>query len=228
MMKDDFAQAPFGLVEFADNAEPRCACVLFLDTSGSMKGEPIAQLNAGLQAFAEALREDPLAARRVDIAVVTFGDTAQVLAEFGSAQDFYPQPLTASGGTPMGAAIGLGLDLIAVRQAQYRENGIAPYRPMSFLITDGAPTDAWQQAARRVQEGVGNKKFSFFAVGVDGADMGTLAQISVAAPVMLRGLAFADMFRWLSSSLSAVSRSSTGQAVNLTNPAGPNGWATIV
>lgn len=58
--------------------------------------------------------------------------------------------------------------------------------------------------------------------------MDTLAQISVNEPVRLRGLAFADMFRWLSSSLSAVSRSSVGQQVTLVNPAGPAGWASIV
>ena len=29
-------------VEFAENQEPRCPCVLLLDTSGSMEGRPIA------------------------------------------------------------------------------------------------------------------------------------------------------------------------------------------
>ena len=34
-------------VEFADNANERTPCVLVLDCSGSMRGEPIKQLNAG-------------------------------------------------------------------------------------------------------------------------------------------------------------------------------------
>jgi len=38
-------------IEFAENPEPRCPCVLLLDTSGSMSGEKIASLNAGLQTF---------------------------------------------------------------------------------------------------------------------------------------------------------------------------------
>lgn len=228
MVKDDFEQAPFGLVEFADNPEPRCACLLLLDTSGSMQGDPIAELNRGLQQFAEELREDRLASRRVEVAVITFGDRVDVVAQFGSAQNFYPQLLTARGSTPMGEAIETGLDLIAARQAEYRGNGIATYRPMVFLITDGAPTDQWDRAARRVRDGEGRHSFSLFAVGVGGADMKTLAQISVKAPVALNGLAFTDMFRWLSTSLSAVSRSTVGQAVALSNPAGPAGWATIV
>ena len=38
-------------VEFADNANERTPCVLVLDCSGSMRGEPIKQLNAGLKAL---------------------------------------------------------------------------------------------------------------------------------------------------------------------------------
>ena len=38
-------------VEFAENPEPRCPCVLLLDTSASMHGEPISALNEGLRTF---------------------------------------------------------------------------------------------------------------------------------------------------------------------------------
>jgi uncharacterized protein with von Willebrand factor type A (vWA) domain len=41
-------QVPFGDSDFAENPEPRCACLLLLDTSGSMQGAPIRELNAGL------------------------------------------------------------------------------------------------------------------------------------------------------------------------------------
>ena len=37
-------------VEFAENPEPRCPCVLLLDTSGSMPGEKLAALNEGTTA----------------------------------------------------------------------------------------------------------------------------------------------------------------------------------
>ena len=45
-------------VKFAENPEPRCPCVLLLDTSGSMNGAPIDELNAGLQAFQESMQQD--------------------------------------------------------------------------------------------------------------------------------------------------------------------------
>ena len=40
-------QTPFGTNDFAENPEPRCPCLLLLDTSGSMGGTPITELNAG-------------------------------------------------------------------------------------------------------------------------------------------------------------------------------------
>lgn len=67
----DAPSSPLESVEFADNPEPRCPCVLLLDTSGSMQGAPIDALNPGLKAFRDDLNKDPLASRRVDVAVVT-------------------------------------------------------------------------------------------------------------------------------------------------------------
>jgi uncharacterized protein YegL len=198
-----------------------------LDASGSMQGERIAQLNEGVRTFSVELKQDRLASKRAEIGVIAFGDTVKVVREIESANTFTPPTLLAKGGTPMGEAICLGLDRLDARQADYRNNGISRYRPWVFLVTDGAPTDNIERAIKRIHEGEERKQFSFFAVGVDGADMNTLARLSVSAPVMLRGLQFEAMFRWLSASLSAVSRSSIGQTVPLTNPAGPAGWAQI-
>lgn len=222
-MTDLITQSPFIADTFAENPEPRCPCVLVLDTSGSMSGKPVAQLNAGYQTLLNELLEDPLAAKRVELAVVTFGPV-RLVQDFDTPDMIASADLEASGDTPMGEAISFAIDLVRQRKEVYRQAGIAYYRPWIFVITDGAPTDSWTAAARDVKEGEASSSFSLFAVGVDGADMSTLSQIAVREPIRLKGLRFAELFRWLSNSLKGVSRSKTTERVAL--PA-PTGWAEV-
>jgi len=219
--------SPFGNVRFAENAEPRCPCVLLLDVSGSMQGTPIAQLNAGLQVYKDELAADALAAKRVEVAIVSFGGSIQTVCDFATADEFKPPALHASGDTPMGAAITRALEMVAERKSVYRQNGIMFYRPWIFMITDGGPTDAWKTAADQVKQGEAAKGFAFFAVGVGEANFEVLRQISVREPLKLDGLRFRDLFQWLSNSQQSVSRSQPGEEVALPNPTGPGGWATV-
>ena len=153
----------FGAVEFAENPEPRVPCVLVVDTSTSMHGPRIDELNKGLQTYKQDLLADPLAAKRVEVAVVTFGGRVSRLVEFVTAENFQPPKLQVIGGTPMGEAISVALDMIEERKESYREAGIAYYRPWAFLITDGEPNDHWKPIASRIQAVEQQKSFCFFA-----------------------------------------------------------------
>jgi uncharacterized protein YegL len=216
-------QQPLGAVTFAENPEPRCPCLLLLDTSGSMAGQPIAELNAGIREFYNELQNDSLAIKRVEVALMSFGPV-RLISEFNTAECFFDPQLEAVGDTPIGEAIQKGIELIKNRKEQYRANGISFYRPWIFLITDGAPTDQWQTAAAMVREGENTKSFAFFAIGVHKADMKILKQISVREPVKLQGLKFREFFQWLSNSMKSASRSNPGDRIQL---APPIGWSEI-
>jgi len=214
-------------VEFADNPEPRCPCVLLLDTSTSMSGAKIDALNQGLKAFRDDIVKDAVAARRVEVAVVSFNSDVSVLQDFVTADQLQIPTLAAGGMTVMGTGILKALDLVQARKAQYKTNGVSWYRPWIFMITDGEPqgeSDAIvEQATRRIKDDEDKKRIAFFAVGVESADMTRLGQIAVRTPVLLRGLNFVEMFVWLSRSTQAVSRSQMDQQIALPPP----GWGTV-
>jgi uncharacterized protein YegL len=216
----------------ANPQQPHCATVLLLDVSGSMSGAKIQQLNEGLQTFKTEISSDELASKRVDLAIVTFGDSVTVAHDFSSVEDFTPPELAAGGSTPMGQAILKAVDLVAERKRQYKELGIDYFRPWIFLITDGEPTDMnpgddlWSAVVTRVHDGEVKKEQLFFAVAVEPANLDKLSQIAPPnrPPIKLRGTKFKELFVWLSKSQAAVSASSVGDAVKL--PA-PTGWAEV-
>ncbi len=214
-------------VEFAENPEPRCPCVLLLDTSGSMQGEAINALNEGLKTFKEELNRDNLAKKRVEVAIITFNSDVNIVQDFITADQFDPPTLKAQGLTVMGSAIHKGLDMVATRKAQYSANGVAYYRPWVFLITDGEPQgepdSLIEQAAQRIKEDEDNKRVAFFAVGVEGANMTRLSQIVTRSPLKLVGLNFQEMFIWLSASMQRVSQSRMDEQI----PLPPPGWGII-
>jgi uncharacterized protein YegL len=215
------------VVEFAENPEPRCPCVLLLDTSGSMQGDRIEALNQGLLSFKDELVKNTLAARRVEVAIVTFDSHVNVVQDFVTVDQFTPPILTAQGLTTMGAGINKSLEIIQERKSQYRANGIAYYRPWIFMITDGEPQgeidEVIEQATQRLRGDESNKKVAFFTVGVENANMDRLHQIAVRTPLKLKGLNFVEMFVWLSASMSAVSHSQLEEQVALP----PIGWGSI-
>ncbi len=225
-------------VDFVNNPEPRCPVVLLLDTSSSMQGQPIAELNDALKEFDKTLKADKLASLRVELAIITFGGTVRAIdvkegekreipfdadQAFVTADNFHPPVLETDGLTPLGEAVRRAISLLRDRKDIYKRNAIDYFRPWILLITDGAPTDeGWELAAEQASEEEARKGFICYAVGVAGADMQTLGRFSKQRkPLKLQGLAFQELFQWLSKSLSAVAQSRPGEQVPL--PA--VGWA---
>ena len=217
--------------------EPKCVLFLLLDTSGSMDEyvegkKKIDELNEGVKTLQKELIEDELAKKRVEIAMITFGgDSPKESREFKTPEEFNPPKLEASGLTPMGNAILEAINLVEVRKQFYKDKGIDYYRPWIWLITDGYPTDMdvgdsmWNEVVKAVHEGEENKKFLFWAVGVEGADMNKLKMISPSkrVPLKLKGAKFKEMFEWLSKSMKSVSGCRVGDQIKLEAP----GWGEV-
>ena len=199
------------------NPTPRCACVLVLDTSGSMQGQPIEELNQGVTQFIEEVKGDELAQYSVEIGVVTAGPNVQQQLSITPAHLIEStNPFGANGGTPLGEAVNRALDMLEDRKREYKTKGVPYYQPWLVLISDGEPTDSWQDAASKSRLMAENRKLVVIPVGVSGADLDKLSQFSNRPAKTLVGLKFREFFAWLSASMARVSASnSTTANVNL-------------
>ena len=166
---------------------------------------------------------DHLATKRVEVAIVTFGPVS-IETNFQTVANFTPRTLHTTGDTPLGAAVATGIDLVTQRKQEYKEHGIAYYKPWIILITDSAPTDSWRQAAQQISEGEDKKSFAFFAIGIEGANFEVLRELSVREPLKLRGLMFREFFLWLSASMKMVSSKNPGSNISLPPP---TGWSEL-
>ncbi|GIF26672.1 uncharacterized protein YegL [Actinoplanes tereljensis] len=220
-----------------DNPDPRIACALLLDTSYSMSGSPMEELNAGFQLFCQEVHDDDLTAKRAEIAVITFGGMARVEIPFTEGRDLQPKPLQPSGNTPMGAAIDLGLNQIEARKTEYKAAGLEYYRPWLFVLSDGEPTDGpvFTAAVQRLRAVEAARGVTVFGIGVGSqVNMSALGQLSgERTPIRLQGVSFREFFSWLSRSLSSASSSnafgsSDSSAVDQQIPLpSPAGWAAV-
>jgi len=212
-----------------NNREPRQPVVLLVDTSSSMAND-LHEVAAGLDGLRSALVRDPVARNRVELVVVSFGGQVTTHGDFGEAALFEPPSLSASGDTPMAAALTQALDLLEAKKQAYRRSGLDYYRPLLFLLTDGEPTDMarWPEAVRRVREAERDRKLVLMAVGTQTAGFTRLRELCPErVPLRLKDARWETMFQWLSRSLQARSRSRPGEEVPLEDPTGPRGWGTL-
>ena len=223
-----------GNIDLQRNVSQRTPCILVLDHSASMETPTssgltrIQELNAGLLAFAETLRRDPVALSRVQIAIVSVGgDSAELLLDWTDADDFEPFQLSTEGSTPLASGIQLALHCIENQKALLRQHGIQYTRPWMFILTDGEPTDPghqWAKACAEARQAESNGAVLIFPVGVADANLAKISEISSTKPKMLQSTNFKELFVWLSASLSKITRSKPGEEINLPST---DGWSAI-
>lgn len=207
---------------FTTTLDPRVPCIVVCDTSSSMGGEPILQLNDGLKALFDDLTQDRLASRVVDLAIITFGGEVQVAQEFRTVETSFAPTLEAAGCTPMGEAVNTALDMLELQKQHYDKACVPRRRGWIFLISDGAPTDDWFQAAARAISAQDSQSVQIMSIGVQEADLTMLSRFSKDPAYSLQGLRFVELFKWLSKSMKAASRRPN---VGLTNLPPTNGWS---
>lgn len=215
--------------DLIDNPTTRVPVVLCLDTSASMRGEKIDELNAGVKQFFQAVLSDDIAKFAVELCIVSFSSQAKKILDFANIErqvdSFKNANLVASGNTAMGAAVNLSLDLLEARKKEYQDKGVDYWQPWLVLMTDGQPTDDITSAAKRTADLTDAKKLTIFPIGIGlGANMPRLQQFSPKRePLRLKGLMLSEFFDWLGKSVKSTSQSAPGTSIKLP----PIGWAEL-
>ena len=186
-------------------------------------------LNDGLRNFYNEICDDDTTSQRLELSIITFNDYVQVVQEPALPEKVTIPKLEGEGDTALADAVNEAIDKDEARKRWYKETGQPYYRPWIILMTDGEPNKGQDinSLAQRIQQDTAAKKYAFLPVGVEGADMEVLQKIAGSGmdAVKLKGMRFAQFFKWLSNSMGTVTKSEEGQKVNLSDGAtGESGW----
>ena len=202
----------------------RLPVYILLDTSGSMRGEPIHSVNVGLQSMFSALRQDPSALESVHVSIITFDLEAREYLPMTPLDQirFTEVAVPESGATFMGAALELLVELVErdVRKSSADDKG--DWRPLLFIMTDGSPSDL--HAYREAIPAVKACNFASIVACAAGpkAKQQHLLELSERVVTLdtMDASAFSSFFKWVSASV-AVGSSGAGASGAVTLPPPP-------
>jgi uncharacterized protein YegL len=128
--------------------------ILLLDVSGSMAGSKIENLNEAVKDMLGTFRDTENGEIEIHVAIITFGAEVSLHQPLASVSNIAWHDLSAFGSTPLGMALKMA-------KAMIEDKKVVPsraYRPTVVLVSDGQPTDDWQQPlADFIQDGRSSK-----------------------------------------------------------------------
>ncbi|MDR0974685.1 MAG: VWA domain-containing protein [Ruminococcus sp.] len=205
----------------------RLPVYLLLDISGSMQGEPIEALKNGISALLTELKSDPQALETAYLSVITFNSVARQLTPLTELMLFTEPELRAAGATALGAALSLLSECIESEVKKSSPTQKGDWKPLVFILTDGAPTDDWRAGLAALKR-AGAANIIACAAGAV-ADTKVLKEITPNV-VMMNSSGAGDLarfFTWVSASVKITSKAFDAKPGGLELPPPPQGFIIV-
>jgi uncharacterized protein YegL len=192
-----------------------------------MQGEPIEALKNGISALLTELKSDPQALETAYLSVITFNSSARQLSPLTELMLFKEPEIRAGGATALGAALRLLAECVSVEVRRSSPTQKGDWKPLVFILTDGAPTDDWRAGVDALRQ-AGASNIIACAAGAN-ADPKILREITDNV-VMMNNCGSGDLarfFTWVSASVKISSKSLDSRAGGIELPPPPQGFIIV-